>query len=719
MIKDTLSNNMKLLFALTTSLALAKPNVDPCAKIILSDGIEVQKNTISNQYKQGLVACLSYLASSNGKLKKGKFSKKMTKEIVKMSSGVVEKMIEEYPDPDQPDMDLPPFDPFDPTDANNYVNEHAQVRVTQGLLQGQVRDNVMTFHGVPYAEPPIGDLRWRKPADKASWSGTLDVTRSIDQVTGCLNPIENLEDPDGKSESQSDVTSEDCLFLSMVVPSFDSLNKTGNTNRRPVIMHVHGAAFEYLTGSNNLFNGNYLANEEGAIVITINYRLGVFGYLGLSEAGELAPGNQALWDVIKALEWIKANIQYFYGDPENITLMGESSGAHLVSSLIAMKPNLERANLFQRGIIVSNPWMIGARTQGMNQGQGDSVATQLLSALNCGEDTNPMLCAKSKSSKEILIAAHQVNGATIEGFTDNQQPIVKVTTTISSFTEILDNDLLDMQTFDAFLQNRILDIDLITGINSGEGTHFVISITNQLLGPWVESEQTYNAVLSTIVKDSTPTVLANYPYPCGNKEGCNSQHMLGQVLGDYMFTCANFYVNQFLASLNKNNRISNSFMYLFDNPVPQSTQLSDWAQIPCSKTSCHGAALPYIFGSFQHDKYQRDEDRPAYTDTVQEDWDLSARMRKYWGNFLWSGNPNDSERPEGFDGEKNGNGESAISKSCWNDVGGRVCDDDDDLSQEYMVKHFVTGTDKNLETTVEEFRDICKVWYDLDAWMKY
>ena len=93
-------------------------------------------------------------------------------------------------------------------------------------------------------------------------------------------------------------------------------------------------------------------------------------------------------------------------------------------------------------------------------------------------------------------------------------------------------------------------------------------------------------------------------------------------------------------------------------------------------------------------------------------------MRKYWGNFLWSGNPNDSERPEGFDGEKNGNGESAISKSCWNDVAGRVCDDDD-LSKEYMVKHFVTGTDKNLETTVEEFRDICKVWYDLDAWMKY
>ena len=623
---------------------------------------------------------------------------------------------EEDQKPEEEEKEEPSFDPID----YNHVNDKAQVWTEQGFLQGTVRDNVMTFNGIPYAEAPIGQLRWMKPFTKAPWQGFFDATKSIDQVTGCLNMIDK-NNPDAKTTTQSDNTSEDCLFLNMVVPKVDSLEKAG---KRPVLIHVHGAGFQYLTGSNNLFNGNKLANEEGAIVITLNYRLGVFGFLGLTPAGEYAPGNQALWDVIKALEWIKMNIHHFYGDPDNITLMGESSGAHMVSTLVAMKPNSDRANLFNRAILLSTPWMISARNRGSNQGDADQVTGQLMHFLGCGQD---FACAKSKSSKEILLAAAEVNGATIEGVNADGSYIIKISSTISSWTELIDGDLLDMQTFEAFQQNRILDIDLITGVTSGEGTTFLIAIAHQLLGQWIEVEQMYQGIVHTAFKDKTMNLLGAYPYPCvsGNPLGsaCNSQMLLGQMIGDYMFTCPNFHLGDKLSNQNSgsNNRKSNSFLFLFDNPVPQLTTQDAWAVTPCTYTSCHGAELPYIFGSFQHDKYNRDEDRPAYTDTEEKDWELSAKMRKYWGNFLWSGNPNDSSRPSALASEleaKNQNGANGIAGSCWNDVTGKVCNDSSSSGKNF-VQHFTTGTDPHLEKGVDHFRAICSVWEDLDSWMLY
>lgn len=593
-----------------------------------------------------------------------------------------------------------------------HVNDKAQVWTEQGFVQGTVRDNVMTFNGIPYAEAPVGHLRWMKTVAKSPWSGVFDATRSLDRVTGCLNKLDSPSHPDHKSETQSDNTSEDCLFMNIATPKAASLNNMGN---RPVLVHIHGAAWEHLTGSDNLFNGNYLAGEEGAIVITINFRLTVFGWLSLTPAGEYAPGNQALWDVITALEWIKMNIHHFHGDAENITLMGESSGAHMVSTLMAMRPTEERGSLFNRAVLLSVPWMVEARVPGANQGQADHVAGQLMHFLGCSEEANPFGCAKQKSAKELLLAAAQCQGATVEGVNADGSYILKISTTISTFTEVIDGDLLDMQTFTAFQTGRIMDIDLITGTTTGEGTTFFMGIAYKLLGEWQEVEQLYQGATMMLFKDTTPNLLATYPYPCveGNPMGpyCNSQFRMGQMVGDYVFTCPNLHLagKKFLSNPN-NNGNGRMYAFLFDNPVPQSTQISDWARVACSYTSCHSAEVPYIFGSFQKDKYQRDEDRPAYTDTVEEDWALSGKMRKYWGNFMWSGNPNDSTRP---DGDENKNRQDDLA--CWQDMDNSVCDGVDG----FHIHHFVTGTDPDKEMSVQHFKDTCQIWDDLDVWLRY
>ncbi len=181
---------------------------------------------------------------------------------------------------------------------------------------------VSTFLGVPFAAPPVGALRWKPPQPLARWDGVRDATKA---GARCIQHA-----PYGELQPHNPAQSEDCLFLNIWTPD--------RAAKLPVIFWIHGGEFWAGSGSEPRYNGTKLA-ARGAVVVTINHRLGVFGFLShpelSAESAHGTSGNYGLLDQIAALQWTRANIAAFGGDPDNITIGGESAGSCSVSFLMA------------------------------------------------------------------------------------------------------------------------------------------------------------------------------------------------------------------------------------------------------------------------------------------------------------------------------------------------------------------------------------------------
>jgi para-nitrobenzyl esterase len=196
----------------------------------------------------------------------------------------------------------------------------APIQTALGLIQGTREGGLTVYRGIPYAAPPVGDLRWRPPAP-TSWQGTLDASRfkpACMQVGGVL--------------PGSQPASEDCLGLNIWTPA------TWVDEKLAVMVFIHGGGFTNASSDLRFFWGDGLA-RKGVVVVSLNYRLGVLGFLahpGLSaESEHHSSGNYALLDCIAALQWVKDNIAAFGGDPDNVTLFGQSAGSFLASELMA------------------------------------------------------------------------------------------------------------------------------------------------------------------------------------------------------------------------------------------------------------------------------------------------------------------------------------------------------------------------------------------------
>ena len=211
----------------------------------------------------------------------------------------------------------------------NFAQQLAPVKVEQGLLQGKVEDGVTVYKGVPFASAPIGELRWRPPQPPVPWKGV----RMADKFSA--NPMQVMVKEYGpwtaEYQPQGEI-SEDCLYLNIWT--------TANSpdDKRPVVMYIPGGAFTGGSGNVPVYNGEHLA-KKGLVVVTINYRVGVFGFLVYpeltKESKHHSSGNYGLLDQVAALEWIKKNISMFGGDPSRITIMGQSAGAASVNYLTA------------------------------------------------------------------------------------------------------------------------------------------------------------------------------------------------------------------------------------------------------------------------------------------------------------------------------------------------------------------------------------------------
>lgn len=241
------------------------------------------------------------------------------------------------------------FSPAVMTEQNHVVYAaETQAAVSQSVLanteNGQVRgfmaNGISYYRGIPYAKPPVGELRWRPPVKADNWQGVLDATQYKSEAA----------QTDYLGVFATAGGSEDCLYLNVAVPN----KKPGDPEKLPVFVWIHGGAL--VVGAGSDYDPTLLAKEGRAVVVTINYRLGVFGYFAhpAIDAEDHAKINYGVMDQIAALEWVQRNIENFGGDPDNVTISGESSGGQS-SQILMASPKAK--GLFKNIIAMSAPVM--------------------------------------------------------------------------------------------------------------------------------------------------------------------------------------------------------------------------------------------------------------------------------------------------------------------------------------------------------------------------
>jgi len=234
-----------------------------------------------------------------------------------------------------------------PAAAQAQAISHVQLKTADGVLEGVVSADgrVRTFKGIPYAAPPVGPLRWRPPQPVAPWAG---VRKAADYGARAMQGRiwdDMIFNDDGPSE--------DCLYLNLWMPANPGRPKL------PVMVWIHGGGFVAGSSSEPRQDGGNLS-KEGVLVVSFNYRMGVFGFLALpgltAESGRRASGNYGLLDQVAALEWVRRNIATFGGDPDNVTIFGESAGSESVSALMAspLARGLFRRAIGQSGALFSS-----------------------------------------------------------------------------------------------------------------------------------------------------------------------------------------------------------------------------------------------------------------------------------------------------------------------------------------------------------------------------
>lgn len=233
-----------------------------------------------------------------------------------------------------------------------------QVQVQQGLVAGFVEDDIFKFFGIPYAAPPVGELRWRPPTTPSEWDGVRECKKFsavCPQVVGATSPM--------RQERQS----EDCLYLNIWTQSLES------SARRPVMVWIHGGGNLGGAGSEENCDGSRLA-ARGATVVTFNYRLGAFGFLAHPDWG----ANFGLLDQVAALRWVRQNVGAFGGDHENVTVFGESAGAVAVRNLLSCP---QADGLFHRAILQSAGFERPAFTPAWSYGRTQKATEALFDML--------------------------------------------------------------------------------------------------------------------------------------------------------------------------------------------------------------------------------------------------------------------------------------------------------------------------------------------------
>ena len=440
------------------------------------------------------------------------------------------------------------------------------VRVEGGLITGTQTEGVTRFFGVPYAAPPLGELRWRAPQPLQPWTGTREA-RAFSPV--CRQTVPWISEPQ----------SEDCLYLNVWAPA--------RAHKLPVMVWIHGGGFFGGSGSQSGTDGSRLTRQD-VIVVTLNYRLGIFGFFAHPELSAESPakasGNQGILDQIAALRWVQRNIAAFGGDPSRVTVMGESAGAVSVAMLVA-SPLAK--GLFQRAIAQSGNDGLpldSSENSRFDRTQAETEAVALAHGLG---------------------AEHLADLRAIDADTLIRKSWVPRT--------IVDHHLLreDMETM--YRNHRQNDVPILVGWNADEGK----DLAPEILGTSDFTATSHSALLARLLGHApSAKVLADYAAATDAEAQASIFRFTSDYWGWRMWRWADLQTKA---------RSSKPYVYYFvHSPADPAT--------PCSYgcKAGHGAEIRYVFD-------QLDQDPRVWS---PDDRLLTRELVGYWTNFAKTGAPN-------------------------------------------------------------------------------
>lgn len=450
------------------------------------------------------------------------------------------------------------------------------VKTDKGFIVGVEQNNVRIFRGIPYAKPPVGGLRWRKPQEHHNWVEPRDASK-FGPV--CLQPKRK-----GRAGRGVDVQSEDCLTINVWAPQ--TIDKLA-----PVMVWIHGGAFRMGAGSLPFYDGTSFA-QKGVILVTLNYRLGNFGFFGhpsITSGNEPEiSGNFGIQDQIAALKWVKNNIFTFGGDPDQVTIFGESAGAVSVNYLMIAP---QSKGLFHRAISESGGGFQIATHQDERRGRKPPEQKRTRDLANkWGVSQGPEEAkALRHLPAEVILGEKGFSGGIGNG------PYIDGTIILEEIG----------QAFDAGMQH---DIPYMVGANSYEG-----SLMRTI-------KMKPRRALATFGKDKKK-VTALYK-DTGNDKLAPAQ--VYEIYGDAVFVAP----ARFLAeTMRKKN--AKAWLYHFSYVLKRRQ-----GKVPGAK---HGSEIPFVFASL-------DKLPMARLLVSDEDRKMSENIHSYWINFARNGNPNADEQ---------------------------------------------------------------------------
>jgi para-nitrobenzyl esterase len=447
-----------------------------------------------------------------------------------------------------------------------------KVKTEQGKVLGKTINDgkVRAFMGLPYAAPPVGDLRWKAPQPPAKWKGDRDATKyGAHCAQGRV--FEDMVFQDAGP-------SEDCLFLNVYVPA-DATDKS----KLPVMFWIHGGGYSGGASSEPRHNGDFLP-LKGVVLVTINYRLGVFGFLvtdELAKENDGVAGNYGLLDMVAALQWVKKNIGAFGGDASNVTIFGESAGSFAVSTLMA-SPMAQ--GLFQKAIGESGAAFPSALTLG-----GENVKAR---AAIDGKWV-AMLGVKDLAELRALSTDKLLEAAKKKGTT--------------GFAPVVDGKFLTEPVSETYALGKQAHVPLLAGWNADEGNWMAMQI--KTAAQWKE-------LATKLFADRADEFLKLYP---------------GDTDAQAQRSAIDFGSDQFIAFgtwkwLEAHRKTSDAPVYRYHfelAALPSKYHQGTFA--------FHSDDIEYVFGTL--------DTRPG-ENVRPEDRQLSEAMMTYWTNFAKTGDPN-------------------------------------------------------------------------------
>jgi len=461
----------------------------------------------------------------------------------------------------------------------------AQVRTDKGIVEGEATADgtVMAFKGIPFAAPPIGDLRWAPPAPAAAWSGVRSARDfGYHCVQAVVYPDMNFHDPGA---------SEDCLTLNVWTPADASPGKL------PVMVWIYGGGLSGGGTSERRQDGQFLARRN-VVVVSMNYRLGIFGFFVhpelTAESPHHASGNYGLMDQNAAIQWVKANISAFGGDPSNITLFGESAGSFSVNFHMASPISRD---LFQHAIGESGGAIALTRGPELTREQREKTDSTLALTVYGTSKLAELRRIPTEDIMRPLMAARPA----------------------PSFRPVVDGWFLPKSVAEIYAAGEEAHVPVLAGWNADEGRGGIAGSVNRFTAAG------FAALAAADFPTQTTEFLRLYP----NSTESEALHSAADYAGDKFIAYGTWKWLEAQVATGK----APVYRYLFALGNP-----GDRFHTPAAG-AFHSDDIEYVFGTL--------DSRPEAM-WRPEDRKLSNEIQTYWTNFARTGNPNGSGNPTGL-----------------------------------------------------------------------